>query len=136
MATPVLRHYANIERALEVVKSQPNLYNKKELEGEQTAAQYLGGTADPIHCNCGSEYSRPEPVPPETVPDPPICPDCNFRAPMPGDYRMVKGWGGGGAGIDQIWVHPANWDYKTNVPPEEVWIVEAKGGKLESAQSS
>jgi hypothetical protein len=63
---------------------------------------------------------------------------CGFKPPALGEYRMAKGWGGGGKGIDQIWVKPSNWD-PTNVlspPLQEIVIVEAKGGQIKNVSGA
>src|SRR5579875_2622836 len=94
-----------------------------ELNGEEQAAEHMSGRQDPVKCSCGADFYR-QPI--DWISK---CPNCNRIPPSAWSYRMVKGYSGGGPGIDQIWVAPPNWNPLTNDPPlTHVALVEAKGG--------
>ncbi len=77
----------------------------KELDGEEAAAQYMSGV-----------FQKDDGTSPAGM-------------PQPNEYKMIKGFTEPSGGIDQIWVKPYNWDPNGEVNPEEIVIVECKGGK-------
>lgn len=44
-------------------------------------------------------------------------------------YRMISGLGPTAAGLDQVWVCPASWKAGDEKPPNEILVVECKGGQ-------
>ncbi|MFN7939874.1 MAG: hypothetical protein U0R19_41490 [Bryobacteraceae bacterium] len=111
---------------------------QSEVNGERDAAYHMSGTQPLGLCRCnidpqqlaqarGQALDQLDPYYRQMVPAN-VCLLCQYQSPMPGEWRMVKGWSGGGTGIDQIWVKPPNWTPASGECPEEVRIVEAKGG--------
>ncbi|MBS1826763.1 MAG: hypothetical protein JST93_15710 [Acidobacteria bacterium] len=111
---------------------------QSEVNGERDASEHMSGRQPLGLCRCdippqqlaqarGQALNQLEPYYRQMVP-PNVCLLCQYQSPMQGEWRMVKGWSGGGTGIDQIWVKPPNWTPASGECPEEVRIVEAKGG--------
>ncbi|MBI4903459.1 MAG: hypothetical protein HY820_07485 [Acidobacteria bacterium] len=126
--TALQQHYHNLSEAL---KLDLTVQQRSEINGERMAAQHMEGDQHPFRCLCDhvsdDHYNN---VRDDDKAEENICSECDYQAPGMDEWKMVKGWNGGGTGIDQIWIQPPDWNWldPENPPLEEVRIVEAKGG--------
>jgi hypothetical protein len=127
--TTLEQHHANLDQA--ALDPDITVQQASEIRGEREAAKHMSGEQDMFLCHC----STVDPIKlanrrTETDYENSVCTKCGYEAPGIDEWKMVKGWNGGGTGIDQIWIKPTNWNWEDpdNPPLEAVRIVEAKGG--------
>lgn len=134
----LLQHYYNIMMA--EIEGGMTKAQESEIKGERQAAEHMSGQQAAPGCMCSLdphtlqqqrlERLQLTPIQYRHLVPTSVCLVCQYEMPSSGEWRMIKGWNkGGGTGIDQIWVKPPQWTPRCGYYPNEIRIIEAKGGE-------